>query len=77
VSIHQDGVAKTFTALPPNVPATQAGLYRENHQRIIHYLHTAMLTTSDLGGGVHPVNKSGYGAHAARVLGLVHGPATS
>ena len=66
--------ANPFTALPAKVPPTQAGLYRENHLRILRYPHTAMVTASDLGGGVHPVNKSGYGARAARVaLGRVYG----
>jgi sialate O-acetylesterase len=36
--------------------------------------NTAMVITRDLGGSMHPVNKSGYGTRAARVaLGMVYG----
>ena len=63
-----------FSRLPKTVPGTAEGLYIENHIRIMHYPQTAMATSSDLGGGIHPVNKSGYGARAARVaLGMVYG----
>jgi sialate O-acetylesterase len=42
--------------------------------RLRNYPNTFMSTSSDLGSGVHPVNKSGYGARAARVaLGGVYG----
>jgi sialate O-acetylesterase len=45
----------------------------ENHIGIMQYPNTAMVTSSDLGSGVHPINKSGYGARAARVaLGMVY-----
>jgi sialate O-acetylesterase len=63
-----------FVGLPAKVPATAEGLYRETHIRIMQYPLTAMVTSTDLGPGVHPLNKSGYGARAARVaLGLVYG----
>jgi sialate O-acetylesterase len=66
--------ASPFAPLPAQVPNIQAGSYRENHIRIMRYPHTAMVTASDLGSGVHPTNKSGYGARAARVaLGMVYG----
>jgi sialate O-acetylesterase len=66
--------ADKFTPLPVAVPNTAAGLYRETHIRIMQYPNTAMVTSSDLGPGVHPINKSGYGARAARVaLGMVYG----
>jgi len=36
--------------------------------------HTAMAISSDLGTGLHPMNKSGYGARCAQVaLGLAYG----
>ncbi len=38
-----------------------------------HYLNAFMATSSDLGPGVHPTNKYGYGARAAQVaLGAVY-----
>ena len=64
--------AGPFAALPPAVPTD--GLFRETHVRIMRYPNTAMAISSDLGGMTHPVNKSGYGARAARVaLGMVYG----
>jgi len=61
-----------FAPLPAAVPAD--GLYRETHIRIMQYTNTAMATASDLGPMTHPINKSGYGARAARVaLGMVYG----
>jgi sialate O-acetylesterase len=40
----------------------------------MRYPNTAMAIASDLGPGIHPTNKSGYGARAARVaLGLTYG----
>lgn len=66
--------AGKFVPPPPQVPNTPAGHNRENHIRIMRYPNTALVTASDLGGGVHPVNKSGYGARAARVaLGVAYG----
>ena len=64
--------ADKFEPLPPSPPAD--GAYREEHIRIMRYPSTAMVTSSDLGPGTHPVNKSGYGARTARVaLGMVYG----
>jgi sialate O-acetylesterase len=64
--------ADKFEKLPASVPMD--GEYRENHVRIMRYPNTFMATSSDLGPGVHPVNKSGYGARSARVaLGGVYG----
>jgi len=65
-------VADRFTQLPPRPP--KDGAYREIHSRIMTYPNTAMATSIDLGPGVHPINKSGYGARACRVaLGMVYG----
>jgi sialate O-acetylesterase len=64
--------ADKFVPLPAQVP--DGGAYRENHIQIMRYPNTAMVISSDLGHGIHPVNKSGYGARAARVaLGLTYG----
>lgn len=61
-----------FAPLPKAVP--NDGQYRELHVRIMGYPNTLMATSSDLGPGVHPTNKSGYGLRAARVaLGGVYG----
>jgi sialate O-acetylesterase len=63
-----------FAALPATVPGTQDGLYRENHIRIMRYPNTAFVTATDLGSGIHPTNKSGYGTRASRVaLGMLYG----
>ena len=48
--------------------------YREAHIKLSEYPNTAMVIATDLGGGIHPSNKSGYGARACRVaLGMVYG----
>ena len=63
--------AEPFSPLPVAVP--NDGQHRETHLRIREYPNTAMVTSSDLGHGVHPINKSGYGARALRVaLGFVY-----
>ena len=49
------------------------GQYLETHVRIMNYPQTGMAISSDLGLGVHPVNKSGYGQRSAAVaLGMVY-----
>lgn len=67
--------ADKFTPLPPMVPQPDAGEYSYAlHQTIMRYSNTFMVTTTDLGPGTHPVNKSGYGARGAHVaLGAVYG----
>lgn len=66
-----------FAPLPKAVPPAADGVYRETHVRIMTYPKTYMATSSDLGPGVHPTNKSGYGVRAARVaLGAVYGKTT-
>ncbi|MFM8273762.1 MAG: hypothetical protein ACKODX_15735 [Gemmata sp.] len=60
-----------FAPLPKAVP--NDGAYRETHVRIMTYPNTFMAISSDLGPGIHPTNKSGYAARAARVaLGTVY-----
>jgi len=63
-----------FVPLPAAPPASNAGFSRELHIRIMKHPNTAMAIATDLGPGVHPTNKSGYGARAARVAaGFVYG----
>jgi sialate O-acetylesterase len=41
---------------------------------MMNYPNAAMVISSDLGGGLHPLNKSGYGRRACDVaLGMVYG----
>lgn len=66
--------ASKFAPQPAAVPGNIDGLYRELHVKIQNHPNTAMVISSDLGGMTHPLNKSGYGARAARVaLGFVYG----
>jgi len=66
--------ASKFAPLPAAVPPDLSGMYRETHIKIRNYPQTAMVESSDLGNGIHPTNKSGYGDRACRVaLGFVYG----
>lgn len=63
--------ADKFT--PPPSPMAD-GKYRELHIRIRQHPKTWMVTATDLGSGIHPTNKWGYGQRAAQVaLGAVYG----
>ena len=63
-----------FTEQPTRPDSSDDGTYRELHIGIARHPNTAMVSTSDLGFGVHPRNKSGYGKRACRVaLGFVYG----
>ena len=66
--------ADAFKPLPA-APASGGRNGREDMLRIAAaYPHVTLVPTSDLGGGLHPVNKFAYGARAARViLGAVYG----
>jgi len=67
-------MADPFSQQPANPNPDAAGHYRELHIRIMQHPNTAMVTAVDLGGGIHPANKSGYGRRACRVaLGFVYG----
>ena len=67
-------MAEALAAQPARPNKAGDGLYRELHIRIMQHPKTAMVSASDLGSGVHPVNKSGYGKRACRVaLGFVYG----
>ncbi len=66
--------AEKFAPQPANPNAANAGEYRELHIRIMRHPNTAMASAGDLGSGVHPTNKSGYGVRACRVaMGFVYG----
>jgi sialate O-acetylesterase len=65
--------AEKFAPLPAKPPHISAGIWKELHIRIGKAPGSAMVTCTDLGGGIHPPNKSGYGSRAARVaLGFVY-----
>lgn len=65
--------ASKFAPLPKQAPAAGLGLNREMHIKIQQHPNTAMVIATDLGSGVHPTNKSGYGARAARTaLGFAY-----
>jgi sialate O-acetylesterase len=58
----------------PAAPPPAGGEYRALHLRIRQHPNTFLVIATDLGNGIHPVNKSGYGARACRVaLGAVYG----
>ncbi|MEI8320166.1 MAG: hypothetical protein WCH79_19705 [Planctomycetia bacterium] len=69
--------AAPFGPLPKNVPQAAIGAFhipREQHLRLREYPNTFLVSSTDLGGGTHPIDKSSYGARAARVaLGAVYG----
>ena len=58
-------MANDFTALPAAPQQGNAGARRAHHVRIMRHPGTAMVTARDLGPGIHPRNKSGYGHRAA------------
>jgi sialate O-acetylesterase len=76
--------ADAFAPLPQSVPADDNWRmdpslrsnrrHREDFLMMRRYPRTTLVTTMDLGGGTHPLNKSGYGVRACRTaLGAVYG----
>jgi sialate O-acetylesterase len=66
-------MANDFVALPAAPQQAGAGGYRAHHVRIMQHPGTAMVTARDLGSGIHPRNKSGYGHRAAQIaLGFAY-----
>ncbi|MEZ6057046.1 MAG: sialate O-acetylesterase [Planctomycetaceae bacterium] len=66
-------MADNFAPLPATPQQGHAGDYRAHHVRIMQHPKTAMVTARDLGAGIHPRNKSGYGHRAAQVaLGFAY-----
>ena len=61
-------LAEKFTPLPNTIPGGPASDYsHEVFAQLMKYPNTHMVTSSDLGPGIHPPNKSGYGARAVQV----------
>jgi len=58
--------ASDYSPAPPK-SLKNDGAYRQLHIRIMQHENTFMATSTDLGSGVHPSNKSGYGLRACRV----------
>jgi sialate O-acetylesterase len=69
-------MAKRCTPQPTAPNKSGAGRRRALQIKIMEHPQTAMVTASDLAGGLHPAHKSGYGRRACRVaLGFVYGRA--
>jgi len=65
--------ADAYTPPPAQVPSTNGGR-RLEFIRIMDYDGAHMVPASDLGSGVHPINKWGYGNRAAEVaMSVVYG----
>ena len=61
-------LAEKFSPLPGGIPGVPSADYsHEVFVQIMKYPNTHMVTSSDLGQGVHPPNKSGYAARAVQV----------
>jgi sialate O-acetylesterase len=71
-----DPVTREADAYQPptaTVPNVTDGARRLEFIRIMDNPHAHMVSVADLGSGVHPINKWGYGNRAAQVaLGLVY-----
>ena len=68
--------AKPFASALPAAPGTNPGAlkYQLDHIKIATIPNAPLVIASDLGTGIHPANKSGYGKRASRVaLGFVYG----
>ncbi len=60
--------ANKFMPLPKALPPLPDPAYsQEMHLKIMSYPATFMVTSTDLGAGTHPTNKSGYGERASQV----------
>ena len=68
-------LADKFAPLPKAIPAGPDREYSHMaFAQIMKYPNTHMVIASDLGGGIHPANKSGYGERAAQVaMAVVYG----
>lgn len=67
--------ANAFAPQPRTLPFPPDPTYSyEAHLKIMNNPNTFMVTSTDLGPGVHPVNKSGYGARGAQTaMAAVYG----
>lgn len=74
--------ADAYQPPPATVPKVSDGARRLEFIRIMDYPNAHMVSVADLGSGVHPINKWGYGNRAAQVALsrvydkdlLAHGP---
>ncbi|MEO6740351.1 MAG: hypothetical protein ABIP20_08865 [Chthoniobacteraceae bacterium] len=68
-------LAEKFTPLPKTIPNNPDREYsHEAFGQFMKYPNTHMVISSDLGNGIHPPNKSGYGERAAQVaLAVAYG----
>jgi len=68
-------LAEKFDALPQTIPAPPDREYSHAaFDGFMKYPNTHMVTSSDLGTGIHPQNKSAYGARAVQVaLAVAYG----
>jgi sialate O-acetylesterase len=61
-------LADKFAPLPAAIPGAPDREYSHvAFSELMKYPNTHMVTSSDLGSGIHPPNKSGYGARAVQV----------
>ncbi|WP_395740182.1 hypothetical protein [Prosthecobacter sp.] len=61
-------LAEKFAPLPKTIPNNPDREYSHvAFEQIMKYKNTHMVISSDLGNGIHPPNKSGYGARAVQV----------
>lgn len=61
-------LAEKFAPLPKTIPGPPDREYSHMaFEQIMKYPNTHMVISSDLGNGIHPPNKSGYGARAVQV----------
>lgn len=61
-------LAEKFAPLPKTIPNNPDMQYSHVvFEQIMKYPNTHMVISSDLGNGIHPPNKSGYGARAVQV----------
>jgi sialate O-acetylesterase len=61
-------LAEKFAPLPQTIPNNPDREYSHAaFEQIMKYPNTHMVISSDLGQGIHPPNKSGYGARAVQV----------
>jgi sialate O-acetylesterase len=67
-SLAETSKADPFSELPTEIPLPPADDYSHAvYAEMMENPKAYMVTASDLGSGVHPPNKSGYGSRAARV----------
>jgi sialate O-acetylesterase len=67
-------VIQPCTDLPRSPHTTPEGLYVEDYVKMLRYPNVGMVISTDLGPGIHPIVKSGYGSRSAQVaLAVAYG----